>query len=115
VKLTNTNMSKTDPIIIVSNSHTILFELIIKDLTLKNKIIYFIHPQNALNYILSESPFLIFYDINTFALTGINLKQEINECLELSKKNTPLIFYSTSSNQETTDKAYLKMLVLNFL
>jgi DNA-binding response OmpR family regulator len=53
-----------------------------------------------------ERPFLIISDINVPAMTGIQLKEKINENEYLRRKNIPFVFLTTASESNTIVKAY---------
>ena len=103
-------MPKGGPIIIVEDDRDdqeVLKE-VFEELQVPNILRFFTSSVEALNYLLTtvERPFLIISDINVPAMTGIELKQKINESDFLRTKNIPFIFLSTNSETATVSKAF---------
>lgn len=103
-------MPKGGPIIIVEDDRDdqeVLKE-VFEELQVPNILRFFTSCVEALNYLLTtvERPFIIISDINVPAMTGIELKQKINENDFLRKKNIPFIFLSTNSETATVSKAF---------
>ncbi|HYG16467.1 MAG TPA: response regulator [Bacteroidia bacterium] len=111
-------MSKTGPIILVDDDpeDKEIFELIISDLGIGNRLIYFDRCDDALHYLLTtrEQPFIIFCDVNLPAKTGIEFKKEIDSTPKLRRKSIPFVFYSTSVDTGTVTRAYTEMTVQGF-
>ncbi|MGZ3846451.1 MAG: response regulator [Flavisolibacter sp.] len=103
-------MPKRGPIIIVEDDHDdqeVLRE-VFEELQIPNILRFFSSCVEALNYLLTtvERPFLIISDINVPAMSGIELKEKINENDFLRRKNIPFIFLSTNSETATVSKAF---------
>lgn len=111
-------MMKSGPILIIDNDqedHDLLKD-ILEDLEIKNEIIWFRKCSQAFDYMLGMhgDPFIIFCDINIPVLNGIRFKKQIDEHPELKKKSIPFLFYSTYTNQELINEAYLNMTIQGF-
>lgn len=120
--LTNSNipshMSKSGPIIILeddSDDQGIL-EDVLRDLNVKNKLVWFTIADEAFRYLKStpEQPFIIFSDVNLPGQNGIEFKKKIDNDHQLRKKSIPFVFYSTSVDQGIVNEAYTKMTVQGF-
>lgn len=76
----------------------------------RNKIITFSEPHQAFaglcELIKSTTPFVILCDINLPKMSGIELKQQIDQDKDLRSKSIPFVFLSTASNGHFVDKAY---------
>jgi CheY-like chemotaxis protein len=103
-------MPKNGPIIIIEDDHDdqeVLKE-VLEELKIPNLLRFFSSCSHAFDYLLTtlERPFLIISDINLPAMTGMELKQKINENEYLRKKAVPFVFLSTNSEQNVVAKAY---------
>lgn len=111
-------MSKTGPILIIEDDKEDkeILEEVLRDLNVKNPIIWMENTSEAYNYLcnVKESMFIIFCDINMPGKNGLELKLKIDENEELRKKSIPFIFYSTSANQKDVNDAYSKMTIQGF-
>jgi len=109
---------KNGPIIIVEDDpdDQTIFEDIIKELDIPNKLIFFNHSSDAFKYLKTsaEQPFIIFSDVNLPGQSGIEFKRKIDDDPQLRKKSIPFIFYSTSVNQRAVNEAYTEMTVQGF-
>ncbi|GAB3956296.1 hypothetical protein GCM10028805_45710 [Spirosoma harenae] len=85
-----------------------LFERAIKELNLRNQIHFFFNGQDALHYLetTEEKPLLILCDIMMPVLTGLELRQMIDQNEYLKQKAIPFIFYTTSAGPELVQQAY---------
>jgi CheY-like chemotaxis protein len=111
-------MSKVGPIIIVeddADDHRI-FEEILQELKILNKLIWFTRTENAFEYLktTSDQPFIIFSDVNLPIESGIEFKRNIDNDSYLREKSIPFVFYSTSVDQIIVNKAYTEMTVQGF-
>jgi len=105
-------MNKRGPIIIIEDDlddQDILKEVFL-DLENKNEVLFFGDGEKALEYLITSpiKPFIIFSDINMPRLTGMELRQKIQENEDLRIKSIPFLFFSTSSEQEHIVDAYSK-------
>lgn len=111
-------MSKHGPILIIEDDKEDkeILEDVLRDLSVKNNIVWHDNTENAYNYLcaVNEAMFIIFCDINLPGKNGLELKQKIDEHNELRKKSIPFIFYSTSANQKDVNDAYSKMTIQGF-
>jgi CheY-like chemotaxis protein len=103
-------MPKSGPIIIVEDDRDdqeVLKE-VFEELQIPNMLHFFSSCIDALQYLhtTAERPFLIISDINVPAMSGIELKEKINQNDFLRRKNIPFIFLSTNSETTTIAKAY---------
>ena len=103
-------MPKKGPILIIEDDfddQDILKE-VFEDLQIPNTILFFGTCMEALDYLLSatEKPFLIISDINLPAMTGLQLKKQINNNDYLRNKCIPFIFLSTSPDHLAITTAY---------
>lgn len=111
-------MSKTGPIVLIEDDHDdkMVFEEILKDLGVENKLKWFEDTDTAMEFLKesNESVFAIFSDINLPGINGLEFKKKIDSNPELRKKSIPYIFYSTSASQRDVNEAYLEMTVQGF-
>jgi CheY-like chemotaxis protein len=111
-------MAKTGPILIIEDDQEDkeILEDVLRDLNVKNKIVWLENTQQAYEYLSAahEAMFIIFCDINLPGKNGLELKLKIDENTELRKKSIPFIFYSTSANQHDVNDAYSKMTIQGF-
>ncbi len=111
-------MSKSGPILIIEDDadDKEILEGVLRDLEVKNKILWAENTTDAFNILgeAKEPMFIIFCDINLPGKNGLELKQKIDENPELRKKSIPFLFYSTSANQKDVNDAYNKMTIQGF-
>jgi len=111
-------MSKTGPILIIEDDKEDkeILEDVLRDIGVKNRIIWMENTHNAYEFLKSatEAMFIIFCDINLPGKNGLELKKVIDDRPELRKKSIPFIFYSTSANQKDVNEAYSKMTIQGF-
>ena len=109
---------KSGPIILVEDDadDEDIFEEVLKELKVYNKIVWFTNGKDTIEYLktTSEQPFIIFSDINLPGLSGIEMKKRIDADKELRRKSIPFVFYSTAADQEMINEAYTKMTVQGF-
>ena len=111
-------MSKYGPIVIIEDDEDDkeLFEIVVRELGIKNEIRWFTETRSASTF-LSETTdvvYLIFCDINLPGKNGIEFKKDVDANPELRRKSIPFLFYSTIANQESVNKAYIEMTVQGF-
>lgn len=106
------------PIVIIEDDpdDRYVFEEVLKELNLSNKLISFSTATDAWNYLqtTSDSPFIIFSDINLPKQNGIEFKKQIDADEYLRKKCIPFIFYSTSVNQYAVNEAYTQITIQGY-
>jgi CheY-like chemotaxis protein len=106
------------PIIIIEDDEDDkeLFEDVLKDLNVINKLVWFYSCIDAMVYLASssEQPFVIFCDVNLPMQNGIEFKKMIDKNENLRKKSIPFVFYSTSVNQSIVNEAYMGMTIQGF-
>ena len=80
-----------------------------------NPLKFFLTCAGGLDYLITtkDQPFLIISDVNLPVMSGIEMRQKINENEWLRKKSIPFIFLSTSANQQSIEIAY-KMMVQGY-
>ncbi len=105
-------MNKNGAIIIVEDDtdDQEMFNLVFKELSYKNEIIFFNDGQEALAYLTAEStePFIVFSDINMPKLNGLELRKQIHENESIRIKTIPYLFFTTSAQQHAIIDAYSK-------
>jgi len=103
-------MAKTGPIIIVEDDSDDceLLQDVIRDLKLNNEIKCFSTGFKALEYFLAttDTPFLIFSDINMPVMDGLELRRLINENEKLKRHSIPFIYFTTAATSEAVSEAY---------
>src|SRR5436190_5546070 len=111
-------MAKSGPIIVLDDDadEEIIFEKILQDLHITNKLVWLTKSDEAFQYLktTTEQPFIIFSDINLPGQNGIEFKRQLDNDEELRKKSIPFVFYSTSVDQRAVNEAYTKMTVQGF-
>lgn len=105
-------MNKGGPIVIIEDDldDQDLLKEVFEELECKNEIVFFSDGEKALDFLTGKKvePFIIFSDINLPRLTGLELRDKINENEELRIKSIPYLFFSTSSEQQHVVDAYSK-------
>lgn len=111
-------MSKAGPIILIEDDQDdkSIFEEILSDLNVSNKLVWFRDTPDAFEYLKStdQKPFMIICDVNLPTMSGIRFKSNIDDHPELRKKSIPFIFFSTSASRTTVNEAYTQMTVQGF-
>lgn len=109
---------KSGPIILVEDDadDKELMEEAIKDLQIRNQLIWFKNCDKAWDYLktTSDQPFIIFSDVNLPGQSGIDFKKQIDSDEQLRRKSIPFVFYSTAVNQHIVNEAYTQMTVQGF-
>ena len=111
-------MAKSGPIIVIEDDadDESIFESVLHEIGVTNKLIWFTHCDQAFDYLktTTDQPFIIFSDVNLPGQNGIEFKKQLDNDEELRKKSIPFVFYSTSVNQNAVNEAYTKMTVQGF-
>ena len=105
-------MNRKGPIIFIeddSDDQEIL-KAAFDSLEFGNEIIFFNDGRAAIDFLTTSNvePFIIFSDINMPKLTGLELREKIQENEELRLKSIPFLFFSTSAEQKHVVDAYSK-------
>jgi len=103
-------MNKSGPIIVIEDDlddQEILVEIFEK-LGYKNKIVYFIDGNKALEFInrTDVKPFLILSDINMPKMNGFELRSKVFTNELLQTKCIPYLFFTTGANKKAVIDAY---------
>jgi CheY-like chemotaxis protein len=110
-------MPKSGPILLIEDDRDDqeMLQEVFTELRIPNILRFFNTCVEALDYLLTtiEKPFLIISDINLPAMTGMELKKEMNENEHLRNKSIPFVFLSTNPDQYIISKAY-EMLVQGY-
>lgn len=111
-------MLKSTPIIVVEDDKDDqdLMQTILKDLKVSSPVLFFSLCEDAFRYLktTSDVPFIIFCDINLPKQDGLQFKEQVDKDKQLRKKSIPFVFYSTSTNQKSIDKAYSTLNIQGF-
>lgn len=93
-----------------------LFEELMTDIGLKNKLVTFTDANDALEYLdqTTEDICIIFSDINLPKRNGLQFKHDIDANPTLRRKSIPFIFYSTTANKEDVAEAFETLTVQGF-
>ncbi len=93
-----------------------IFEEVLKELNIPNKLILFSHSEDAYNFLAntSEQPYLIISDVNLPGFSGLEFKNKLDSNERLRKKSIPFIFYSTSAEKKYVTEAYLYLTVQGY-
>ncbi len=103
-------MNKTGPIIVIEDDiddQEMLEEIFLK-LGYKNKIVYFMDGNEALEYLnqTDVQPFLILSDINMPRINGFELRSKVFTNEQLQTKCIPYLFFTTSATKKSVTDAY---------
>lgn len=111
-------MAKSGPVIIIEDDEDDkdIFQEVLNELSVTNKLVWFTHPQDAMNYLKTtiEQPFIIFSDVNLPRQSGLEFKRQIDQDSELRRKSIPFVFYSTAVEQKAINEAYTQMTIQGF-
>lgn len=98
------------PIVIVEDDvdDQELYEIVLRELGIKNELRVFGNGKPALEYLLftEEQPFIIVSDINMPEMSGLELKSKIQEDPFLATKGIPFIFLSTNASKISVRHAH---------
>ena len=111
-------MAKSGPILIVEDDEddVELFEYVLKELNISNKVAFFRKADNALHFLRTsvENPFLIISDVNLPGMSGLDFKKQIDGDDYLRKKSIPFVLLSTSTTEAAVKKAFTEMAVQGY-
>ena len=98
------------PIIVVDDDpddHDIL-KTVFTSLGIVSPVKFFHNGTEVLEYLRTsvEDPFIIFCDINMPRISGLDLREIINEDHELRRKNIPFVFISNAASVKQVRRAY---------
>ena len=103
-------MPRKGPILIIEDDYDDqeLLQEVFDELNIPNEIKFFSSCLSVLDYLLTAliKPFLIISDINIPIMSGLELKQKINETEELLRKHIPFIFLSTNPDTLVITQAF---------
>ena len=103
-------MAQAGPIIIIEDDidDQQLVEEALAQIGITNELIFFDKAQPAYNFLLvtTKQPFLIITDMNLPGMNGLEFQKKICENEYLRRKSIPFIFFSTTDNPYTVNKAY---------
>jgi CheY-like chemotaxis protein len=109
---------KSGPIVLLEDDpdDEDIFEEILQELKIPNKLNWFTRAEEAFNYLktTSEQPFIIFSDVNVPGQTGVEFKRQIDMDPELRRKSIPFVFYSTAADQATVTEVFVHLTVQGF-
>ena len=111
--------TKNGNIIIIDDDldDQLILENVFKELWVENPLIFFKDSVKAYQYLLNtdEQPFLILCDINMPRMSGLELKNKIDQHPRLKEKSIPFVFLSTSCRKQEVMQAYNQLTVQGFL
>lgn len=103
-------MARTGPIIVVEDDQDdqYIFEEVIRSIGVSNPILFFDSGINALQYLqtTTDQPFVILSDMNIPKMSGMELRQAIEDDPALKKKAIPFVFVSTDASPIGVRQAY---------
>lgn len=109
---------KSGPIILIEDDadDEDIFEEVLTDLKIPNRLIWFTNAEEAFIYLkkTSDQPFIIFCDVNIPGTNGVEFKRLIDNNPALRQKSIPFIFYSTVADQPTVNEVYTELTVQGF-
>ena len=93
-----------------------IFNEVLKELSIPNKVIAFVHPKEAYNFLdtSKEQPFIIVSDMNLPGMSGLEFKNMLDANESLRKKSIPFIFYSSLAEKKYVTEAYLYLTVQGY-
>lgn len=111
-------MAKQGPIILIEDDadDKELFEDILRELGIENKVIWFGDTDKVIDYLqtTTDQPFLIVCDMNLPKEDGLHFKKRLDQNEELRRKSIPFIFYSTSVDKRSVTEAFTETAVQGF-
>jgi len=111
-------MLKSTPIVVLDDDveEHVMIQQIFESLQVKSDIRYFTNAEEALEYLRSttDSPFIIFCDVNLPKTDGLEFKRQIDNDEQLRKKSIPFVFYTTSAKQKEVNIAYQSLILQGY-
>jgi len=111
-------MANVGPIVMIEDDpdDQETFLVVLQQLKIKNKVLFFESPSSAWNYLRDtlDQPFLIFCDVHLPGENGLEFKKKIDDHPPLKEKSIPFVFYSTSVDPDTVATAYKDITVQGF-
>lgn len=109
---------KSGPIILIEDDvdDEDIFEEVLRELKVPNKLIWFSNARDAYTYLetTSDQPFIIFSDVNLPSVNGVEFKRRVDSDPILRSKSIPFVFYSTAADQSTVNEVYTHLTVQGF-
>lgn len=103
-------MAITGPIIIIEDDEDDIhiMQEVFKSTRINNDVLYFKECEKVYAYLKTtkDKPFIILSDINLPGMSGMELKQKINEEAEIRRKSIPFVFLTTTSNHVIVLESY---------
>jgi CheY-like chemotaxis protein len=103
-------MAKSGPILILEDDQDDreIYGKVMASLDVKNEIRFFEGGDDLLRYlqVTPDQPFIILSDINLPRMSGIELRQQIENDEFLRKKSIPFVFLTTVESKEVVEEVY---------
>jgi CheY-like chemotaxis protein len=110
MKIENTPMAKSGPIIVIEDDtdDQMLLQETFEALNYPNSIMFFSDGLKALDYIekTDVKPFLILSDVNMPTINGFELRKKIHTNEALSVRCIPYLFFTSGTNKQAVQDAY---------
>lgn len=98
------------PILVVDDDpdDLAIFKSVFESLGIASPVKFFQNGTNVLEYLRTtlDEPFIIFCDINMPRISGLDLREIINEDHELRRKGIPFVFISNAANYKQLKRAF---------
>jgi CheY-like chemotaxis protein len=98
------------PLIILEDDddEKMLLSEVIAKIGLTNEVKFFGTGIDLIDYLMTtkDRPFLIISDVNIPRMTGLEVKEKINQSDFLRRKSIPFVYFSTSATLSAVEKAY---------
>jgi len=106
-------MSIRGPILYIEddNDDQMLVQMALKEIDCQNELLMFNNGMQAIDYLRTtkDKPFLILCNLRLPGMSGLELKDFLNQDLELKKKSIPFVFLSGIVNPVDVETAYLQL------
>lgn len=111
LKISNANKMKNSNYILIVDDNKYdqdLFQRVLDELNVENRIVFKQDGKEALNYLKSheEIPFMIISDINMPRMNGLEFLKELQQDERLKGKSVPFIFLTSSDQPSEILNAY---------
>jgi len=111
-------MALTGPIIVIDDDRDDqeIMQDACRELGYSNQLLFFDIPTTAVEYLktTTDSPFIIFSDVNLPRQNGIEFKREIDSNPLLRQKSIPFVFFSTYVDKHSVEIAYKELSIQGF-